>query len=819
MLGTMNKLGCQRRGCERESGGSQRAKKPAITKQLPAAPSVTEYAAIDLIAPIGAASAMKNRRHAITAGKSFHISLAISALLNSKPLIGVAFMSRILCLPLGRLRLSPSRQIAPLGNARPSGLVFVLSLLVALLAGASGCSRSAEGRFASRGSGIPSNEEMMDPNAQPATPPAAQIATAIKNSGAAPKPAGNAAAAKTGAGGIIQTAAGVVQAAADAIAPENPWDVPLILPSDLSTWTPEHLRGARIAEDTRLGEALLIFAKQHRGEPEAAETVASMLQDWDTLNQTGYGEKVPIPPPPPVEPGEVAIPRTRTLRRQEQYVPSLIEALAIIGTDRAIQTFRKLISGYAKCDTEDAVTVQFVLASLTRAGGEEYESILLECFTQPENFRQNQDDFVEFGVEGAKIFSSEILQNKVISALYNTRSANLRALLAQKMSTTQLTAAQRQSLLTMLLEGRIENLQAMSTLLVSAELTKSEYETTLHRLSQGSSASMQVILDLPSSERALLKYGRDFDAGYAGDDDQRAKEGQKLTPKEKAKRTVAGLWREELIQGLERKFNAITELDETEDLAKILYTMPTNRTRNAALRFWERFHPEGRKVLGKPEYLLDPGLLPLVKTLEHNNYNFVLARMEPRPLSPPPFKTEQTSGRQEPPQIRQQKLLLDWTYGIESVMRGWMRRGSSAATAQAESGAAANNDVKDWEIALPKGRDKVLEYAIFLGPHLGSQLISPTRLRYRRFEIQASPDELHIFFAKNLKGAISRPVEEGRWLDLSEVREGSGVIRSVDIILRSKTFDQPGPRRTKERIVFDVLQVEIEDPRSTSTES
>ena len=644
----------------------------------------------------------------------------------------------------------------------------------------------------------------------------ARLAAAMQQANTPPQPAAKGVGAGTAGGNVLQKAASAVQAAADVIAPENPWDVPLTLPSDLSLWTPEHLRGARIVGDRRLGEALIAYARAHRDDPQAAETVAAMLADAATLNQSGYGERVPIPPPPPPPPGQEPIPQTRVIGRMPELVPPMIEALAVIGTDRAIQTFTKLLSGYQKTDENEKFTASYVTASLARVGGEEYERLLIQCLTQPEQFRAAEHDSVIRGDSETSI-TADTIQGVAAESTWNNENEGLRTKLANALPSASITQMQRRRIFNVLLTRRLDNMGAMSVLYNSGELSGKELESTLLRLTLSSSESIQTMLDLPPAERALVNYDTRADSYLSEIEERKTSSFQKISPKEKARRTAAVLWQDKFIIGLEKQLSSMVELDQTTELIQILQTIPTNRTRATALQFWERFYSQGKAAIGTPNMALDPGLLPLVKLIEHDTYNFAIGKMEPRAYNPPSLAAAQNSERRVPPQVLQQMIRVDWTYGLESLMKTWMRRCSAAATAQQDGGGVDNASAGDWEIALPKGNQKKLEFTVFLGPHLGSQLISPTRIRFRRFEMQTGPDELHIFFTKNLKGAVSRPVEEGRWLDFAEVRESDRLIRSVDILLRSKTFEQsPPPRRAKERLVFDVLQVEIEDPRTSA---
>ncbi len=138
------------------------------------------------------------------------------------------------------------------------------------------------------------------------------------------------------------------------------------------------------------------------------------------------------------------------------------------------------------------------------------------------------------------------------------------------------------------------------------------------------------------------------------------------------------------------------------------------------------------------------------------------------------------------------------------------------------AGAAAAYDPTKLPLALHEGAKVVAEYHLNWPADVQRKLkgasVTPLVVHYVRMEEQASLPKLMIHYQKQVRGANSRLLAGGRWLDYNGVGAQAGLARSVDVMI---TRPGGGPAadgaragaESVEDLVVEILTIEAPDPK------
>jgi hypothetical protein len=236
----------------------------------------------------------------------------------------------------------------------------------------------------------------------------------------------------------------------------------------------------------------------------------------------------------------------------------------------------------------------------------------------------------------------------------------------------------------------------------------------------------------------------------------------------------------------------------------------------------------------------DPGMLLVLKTLPRENPN-----------------SRQAVNRARGNNAQQQRMAVErkarqaWTAAVQTMVTTLMRRCEiggevsriaarqtpiAQASQSIESAAdldrllqqrkstpltavGENNTSTSAAIPLefPPGADIESSYALRWPDQLDGRVhasVSPLTIHYARLRFADQGQRAVAFFARQLKGAAERPLENGRWLD-SDSRPTPGKFRSVDVMItRAKPIASVAPaanRNSVEELVAEILWLEVND--------
>lgn len=342
------------------------------------------------------------------------------------------------------------------------------------------------------------------------------------------------------------------------------------------------------------------------------------------------------------------------------------------------------------------------------------------------------------------------------------------------------------------------------------------------------------------------------------------------------------LWNKEFVDALLKPAEGVDSIEKVLPLSLIAASIPLHESRSTLARLNKGLWDEGTKELqlggmfGTPFH--DPGLLVVVKDVPRKEDP---AHVETRSGSSEQRRSNSRSrAKSTPPKSNSKDIpKYEWMQAAEEMVYVWNARFHAAAQSQkslaggatpadepaavAPAVAATETPPPDDAAAKPPAADTTspaapdrraddafgtatpvasdessqlpvelhdeatvvaeyrLEWPADLQGKLSGVEVSPLIVHYVRIEEMNRGNKVLAHYQKELKGAKTRTIDRGRWLDLVDDGSAAGRRRSVDVMIRSIApptapaagKDAKPPKNPEESLVIEILSIEIPDPQ------
>ncbi len=434
--------------------------------------------------------------------------------------------------------------------------------------------------------------------------------------------------------------------------------------------------------------------------------------------------------------------------------------------------------------------------------------------------------------------TAENLQRECAALLQKSASPQLRVRLAEHVSRDSTTARHRAVLLPMLLEGRVDNVQAQAALAISASLDATSRETVQRQLGQYSKRILDDLWGVPEAQQ--MRSGIDLrSANLALPDISKTAESFRLADH---------LWSEDFASALGQRLEDAGTPTAEPELWAIATSIPNSRLRRTSRAILMKHWADGEAITHaqqfSPANMRDPGMLAVLKSLPREDaWGKSGAREPKKPNAQTAHLTKEREARQA------------WQTAARTMVSALNRRFEYAArveqlVAQRSSPGVASKRIESVEdfdqfvgqksqatekpdadvddtnsghstsdipIELPGARLTSVfraQWPEYLEGKITAP-VSPLRLHYARAEVEAQPAKLLAAIERQVRSASQYALENGRWID-SVTRPEPGKLRSIDVFVnRARGGVTAAPVSTGgrgvEKLVVEVLWLEIDD--------
>jgi hypothetical protein len=592
------------------------------------------------------------------------------------------------------------------------------------------------------------------------------------------------------------------------IGPDSVEDTPR--PVDLSTWTHEDFRSAKQDNDIRLVQAVSLLGHTGGDADSNAKLLIELLDDPAPLPTSGIRQSVTVSP---------------SIRGLGQ---AIVASMATNGSETAKNAIKEIILGKLRTSVDDRTFTMAALKALIDQGNAEADTLLYAVLTMPQTIRP----------AGRSLFTAEAMQKECAQMVRDTASPELRLQLAEYVANPTTPPAHRSLLLPMLLEQRPENLRAQ-TYLARAENFDSNQRVTLQRnlLAQARRA-IDAAMSVPDTAQLNSTDDAAVRSVFAA-----------LAPALLSESRSIGevVWSNFFIDLVAARLNELRGPATEPDLWALATSMPSDVLRPIIRRQLFDHWIEGDSLTRLPPFtptaIRDPGMLLVLKSLPREDAS----------TRPSPARGRNTAQQQRLAQERTAKQA--WNQAAYAMVQTLMRRceigGRVARVAAAQpnllptsvpvdsveeldrlleqrkSGdkrpeteatqTSALVATSEFPLDLPPGAVIETSYSLHWPEDLeGAVSAVPGWLviQYRQVHIEEQGQRAVAFFSRQLKNAVERPLENGRWLD-SASRPLAGKLRSVDVMIRrdkSRSVETTVANRTPvEPLAVEILWIETSD--------
>ncbi|MEX2138680.1 MAG: hypothetical protein WD894_05425 [Pirellulales bacterium] len=589
---------------------------------------------------------------------------------------------------------------------------------------------------------------------------------------------------------------------------------PTTRPANLSAWTHDDFRTAKQERDARLVQAVPLLGNSNGNAQANARLLLELLDE-----------------PSPAAPTSARHPTV-----MHGLAQAIVTALAANSSDVAQHALKEILLGKLQTNLDDRSFTMAALAALFNRGGAEAEVLVYTVLTMPDAVRPT----------GRSTFTGEALQKECVTLVRNSASQQLRLRLAQYTAHPSTPTAHRALLLPMLLEPRGENLAAQAALALADNFDAGQRTTLQRQLLAHARRSIDTLMGAPDTPLLRATDDAAIRSVFAA---------REPAPLEESRRSVEQLWSQTFVDRLVRQLSEVRGATDQPDLFALATSLPSDALRPIVRKHLTDHWTQGASLISAPQFtptaMRDPGMLLVLKSL-------------PR---------EDAQARRSPVRIRgnspqQQRLLQElkarqaWTSAAQSMSNTLMRRCEIAgrvsriaadatspvqsarplesvadlnrllefrneATQQADAAddppqGATGTDALSFPLELPTAAELETSYQLQWPEQLEGRVhtaVSPLTMHYARLRVEDQGQRAVSFFARQLKSAQDRPLENGRWLDSASL-SAPGKLRSIDIMItRSKPLSNITPvsnRNTVEELTVEILWIEISDFMSTT---
>jgi hypothetical protein len=429
------------------------------------------------------------------------------------------------------------------------------------------------------------------------------------------------------------------------------------------------------------------------------------------------------------------------------------------------------------------------------------------------------------------------MQKECANLVRMAASPELRIRLAHHVANPATPASHRTVLLPMLLDQRGDNVKAQATLALAENFDANQRTRLQRQLLVQLRRAMDRLMDTPD---APLLHGPREAAIRA------VFESRQPAPLQETVQVTNELWSPAFVKRLAAQLGEARNASNQADLFALATSIPSDLIRPVVHQHLSEHWLEGAELIMAPQFtpstMRDPGMLLVLKALPRDvatkasrarggsAQKQLLAREynARRAWSAAAYTMVQTLMRRCEIGCEVRRIAARPTPAssvsqpIESVaaldrMLQTRKAATSASADEHPATGAEPSAASSFPLDLPPAAEVESAYALRWPEQFEGQInftVSPLTLHYTRLRFEDQGQRAVAFFARQLKGAHERPLENGRWLD-SDSRPVPGKLRSVDVMI---TLAKPvavatrSTRRTAvEKLVAEILWIEIDD--------
>jgi hypothetical protein len=609
----------------------------------------------------------------------------------------------------------------------------------------------------------------------------------------------------------------------------SPARVKAEFPVDFAKWKPEHFRLAREKRSPRIVQAVRQLGRGNDANPDANEN-AHLLAELLT---------------PSSDPTKLATDESTDSEGANTSIPGLgpaiVDTLAVNGSEEARATLKRILLGKQPSDSPDRVITIAALRAIVNHPDEQNQRILTVLLAVPETVRP----------AGRGEVTADQLQDECLKLIKPVATADFRLDLAKKINQGNSSASSRRRVIAMLTSGDPANRSAQIELLVNGQLEPSMISRLDAQLGPTAQQVLEALQRATPTDWATLETDTSIPPIPPPNADENSREEITLND---AVRFAKQLWRPDFIQEMVARVDSDEITLANSPLLTLAAAIPSDTVRKSLLRKLAEFSadddtaPQFSSLFSDEGY--DPGWLVVLKQLPREEPKASSGKTSAKPgnatkdLTVAQLSTKEQSTRRL------------WLKTSEKFLRGVIdrlsktdnyRSGSVNAVAgqrldpvesseEFDSLLEAPTPAKKPVAAKAHRRDSPPDVDVGISLHEGAEVKNACILnwpadfrgglqslasgqllvRYVRLTSESDIDTVARFYQNQLKTSLLRTVSRGRWVD-SLTKLDDGQVRSLDVLItRTGTGPSP-PHGTPEKIIVDILSVQIPDPQEQPT--
>jgi hypothetical protein len=597
-------------------------------------------------------------------------------------------------------------------------------------------------------------------------------------------------------------------------------------PVDFAKWKPEHFRLAREKRSPRIVQAVRQLGRGNDANPDANENahlLAELLVPSSDPNKLATDDSTDS------EGGNTSIPGLG---------PAIVDTLAVNGSEEARATLKRILLGKQPSDSPDRVITMAALRGIVNHSDEQNLRILTVLLAVPESVRP----------AGRGEVTADQLQDECLKLIKPVATADFRLELAKKINQGNSSASSRRRVIALLTSGDPANRSAQVELLVNGQLEPSVISRLDAQLGPTAQQVLEALQRASPADWATLETSASSPPPNADENPR-----EEITLND-AVRFAKQLWRPDFIQEVVSRVDSDEISLANSPLLTLAAAIPSDSVRKSLLRKLAEFSTDDdtaaqfSSLFSEEGY--DPGWLVILKQLP---------REDPKVSA---GKTIAKSGSVNKDSAatqlstKEQSTRRLWLKTSEKFLRGVIDRLSKTDTdrpgfvnargeqrldpvessEEFDSLLQAPTPAKKPVAAKARRRDTPPDVDVGISLHEGAEVKNACLLnwpadfrgglqslatgqllvRYVRLTSESDIDTVARFYQNQLKTSQLRTVSKGRWVD-SLTKLDDGQVRSLDVLI-TRTGTGPSPARgTPEKIIVDILSVQIPDPQEQPT--
>ena len=564
-------------------------------------------------------------------------------------------------------------------------------------------------------------------------------------------------------------------------------DVPLAapvrresVPEEVSAWKEADYLSAKAARDPRLLQAIAQLSASGHDKQADARFLARLIASEHKI------EKPPADPASPVRHAE-----EEDVPAVDWLAPAVLSALVANGSSTARRTLQDILLGQFQGELSDSPLTFATLKALAD-GGASYEDTLFKVLTVPQRVRPaNRGDV-----------TAEALQQECLRLVEKKASVQFRRRIAEHIGKPDAHKVYSKNLISLFESPHVANVQAQ-VILCGSSTVKSSTKSKLNQIFVDKSAyAIDGLLGLAQGA-----------GGRLDEDDERAPAtGRGGLDRGEARTIAAALWTEQMAKTVAERLDrasADSLVDHLDEL-RLAFNLPIPSVRARLVTLLAEHAGEVKPLFARipAATLRDPGALIVLKSMTR----------EPSDTGRRPTHASKGGANGQMGKYYQQReAKAQWLQHCQALVQDLTRRFRAATQLAAqtaeESGAVPADRSAAWGIPLGLPRDAKVKLAYsadwpLADDDLRSLAVKHLKVFYLRAEVQENPRQLVAFFQKQSRKGVLRPIPNGAWLDGLQ-RTPEKFLRSFDVLITRQSDDAPARIPGSERLVVEVLLIEI----------